>query len=193
MAREMKLPGPKSSKYIDYLKKADAGYNDPYPFVHSGKGKGCYFWDIDGNKFLDFASQVASNPLGYNHPELKAVVKRFSNSHPVKYAGSDFLVKEHVDLLKELLSITPKQLNSALFINSGAEAVENCLKIAMRKKKTATYGIAFENAFHGRTLGALSCTKTKPVQKANFLSIPIKRLPYDVSAFAELIISGVIP
>ena len=149
---EMKtnLPGNNSSKILTKLKKLNGGYFDPYPFVHSNKGNGCYFQDIDGNKFLDFGSQIASNPLGYNHPELKKVIKKYSNVHPIKYAGQDFTVKEHLTLLEELLSITPKELNAAFFINSGAEAVENAIKICMRKREKAKFGIAFEKSFHGR-------------------------------------------
>ena len=89
-------------------------------------------------------------------------------------------------MLEELLSITPKGLNAAFLINSGAEAVENCIKIALRKQKQAKYGISFQNAFHGRTLGALSCTNSKSIQKQNFLSIPMKRLPYSIKAIDEL-------
>lgn len=175
------IPGPKSQKLLDKLKKINIGYNDPYPFVHSGGGQGCYFKDIDGNVFLDFASQIASNPLGYNHPEMVEVVKQFK-SHPIKYAGQDFTVREQVALLEELLTITPKDVSMGFLANSGAEAVENCLKLALRKQKQAKFGISFEGAFHGRTLGALSCTNSKPVQKKNFLFIPMRRVPFDENA-----------
>jgi 4-aminobutyrate aminotransferase len=180
-----KIPGPKSEKYLRKVRKLNLGYNDPYPFVHSGEGEGCYFKDIDGNTFLDFACQIASNPLGYNHSELIKVVKQYTN-HPVKYAGQDFTVKEHVALLEELTSITPPGLNKAFLINSGAEAVENCIKLALRKQKQAKFGVSFHGAFHGRTLGALSCTDSKVIQKKNFLSIPMKRLPYTSEALEEL-------
>ncbi len=180
-----KIPGPKSEQYLRKVRKLNIGYNDPYPFVHSGDGEGCYFKDIDGSTFLDFACQIASNPLGYNHPELLKVVKQYTK-HPVKYAGQDFTVKEHVALLEELTSITPPGLNKAFLINSGAEAVENCIKLALRKQKRAKFGISFHGAFHGRTLGALSCTDSKVVQKKNFLSIPMKRLPYTPEALDEL-------
>ena len=175
------IPGPKSQKVLDTLKKINIGYNDPYPFVHSGEGSGCYFKDIDGNVFIDFASQIASNPLGYNHPDMVEVVKQFK-THPVKYAGQDFTVREQVALLEELLSITPKDISMGFLANSGAEAVENCIKLALRKQKQAKFGISFEGAFHGRTLGALSCTNSKPVQKKNFLFIPMRRVPYDENA-----------
>ena len=162
------LPGPKSEIIINRIKNLNIAYSDPYPYVHSKKGKGCYFQDIDGNLFLDFASQIASNPLGYNDRELNRVVKSYKK-HPIKYAGQDFNVKEHADLLEELLTIAPKNLDKAFLVNSGAEAVENCLKLAMRKQKKAKFGISFEHDFHGRTLGALSYTHSKPIHKKNLL------------------------
>ncbi|MFC1800579.1 aminotransferase class III-fold pyridoxal phosphate-dependent enzyme, partial [Nanoarchaeota archaeon] len=180
------IPGPKSEKILKRIRRLDIGFADFYPYVHSKKGSGCYFTDIDGNEFLDFASHIASNPLGYNHPELKKVVSNYTNMTPIKYAGQDFAITEHADLLESLTSITPRQLNSAIVVNSGAEAVENCLKLALRKQEKGKFGIAFKNAFHGRTLGALSCTCSKPVQKRNFLSIPVKHLPYDESALEKL-------
>lgn len=182
-----KLPGPKSQKIIDKLKKLNLGNSIVYPFVHSDKGQGCYFYDIDNNLFLDFASQIASNPLGYNNPDLKKIIKEYSNKYPIKYAGQDFVVKEHKDLLEELLSITPKELNSAFLINSGAEAVENAIKICMRKRPKTKFGISFKGSFHGRTLGALSLTHSKPVYKENYPEMPNKTLSFDEGAKDELL------
>ncbi len=163
----------------------NGGFSGAYPFVHSKEGYGSYFKDIDNNVFLDFACQIASNPLGYNHPDINEVIKKYKE-HPLKYAGQDFTVPEHLELLEELISITPPEFNSAFLTNSGAEAVENCMKLALRKQKQAKYGISFESAFHGRTLGALSCTNSKSVQKRNFFSIPVKRLPFNGDAIENL-------
>lgn len=182
------IPGPKAAKLLAYNKQHNGGWSVPHPFVHSGEGEGCYFKDIDGNTFLDFASQVSSNPLGYNHPEIIHVIKRYAHRSPVKYAGQDFLVKEHNELLEELLSITPKGLDAAFLTNSGAEAVENSIKICMRQRPKAKFCISFKNAFHGRTLGALSLTNTKKkMQKANYFTIPTKRLPYNENAGTTLL------
>ncbi len=181
-----KIPGSKSKKFLDKVKKLNLAWNHPYPFVHSSNGSGCYFEDIDGNILLDFGSQIASNPLGYNHPEILSAIKDYAKRQPVKFAGQDFTVEEHVNLLEELLKITPKGMDKAFLINSGAEAVENSIKTALRYRKTAEYGAAFQGAFHGRTLGALSCTDSKPIQKESFLSIPIKRLQFDTSALDDL-------
>jgi len=179
------LPGPKSSKILNKLKKLNGGYYDPYPYVHSNKGDGCYFYDIDGNLFLDFACQVASNPLGYNYSELISIVKKYS-TYPVKYAGQDFAIKEHAELLEELLTITPHDLNAAFLINSGAEAVENAIKICMRGREKAKFGLAFEHSFHGRTLGALSLTHSKEIYTKNYLKIPNQTLSYNENVGEEL-------
>ena len=184
--KTLKLPGKNSLKVLTKLKKLNGDYFDPYPFVHSDKGQGCYFKDLDNNTFLDFSSQISSNPLGYNNPELKQVIKRYSNTHPIKYAGQDFAIEEHLKLLEELISITPKNLNAAFLINSGAEAVENAIKICMRKNDKAKFGISFQGSFHGRTLGALSLTNSKLLYKKNYFTIPNKILSYSNEAVNEL-------
>ena len=181
-----KLPGPKSSIIINKIKKLNIAYSNPYPYVHNKKGEGCYFQDVDGNVFIDFASQICSNPLGYNNPEINAVIKKYKQS-PIKYGGQDFNVKEHLDLLEELITITPKGLNRAFLVNSGAEAVENCIKLAMRKQKKAKFGISFRGDFHGRTIGALSYTHSKPIQKQNFFSVQNKILPFNETGGENLI------
>jgi len=122
--------------------------------------------------------------LGYNHHDLNEVLKKYKK-HPIKYAGQDFTIEEHYSLLKELTSITPRGLNAAFLINSGAEAVENAIKISLRKQKQAKYCISFEGSFHGRTIGALSLTNSKVIHKKNFLSIPVKRLPFNEQAISS--------
>jgi 4-aminobutyrate aminotransferase len=176
------LPGPASSKILNKLQQLNGGWSISYPFVHSSKGEGCFCTDIDGNTFLDFGSQIASNPLGYNHPALLAVSKEYIGRSPLKFAGQDFTIKEHLDLLEELVSITPKNIDTGFLINSGAEAVENAIKIALRSKPTAKLGISFTGAFHGRTIGALSCTNSKIVHKKNYLSMNMRRLLFDETA-----------
>tara|TARA_Y100000034_G_scaffold105372_1_gene132659 strand:- start:9374 stop:10645 length:1272 start_codon:yes stop_codon:yes gene_type:complete len=182
-----KLPGLKSQKILNKVKNLNLGWNHPYPFIHSNKGQGCYFYDIDNNLFLDFASQIASNPLGYNHPDLKKIIKQHSNRHPIKFAGQDFTIKEHIDLLEELLTITPKILNKAFLINSGAEAVENSIKTCMKKRPKTKFGLSFKGDFHGRTLGALSLTHSKEVYTKDYLKIKTKTLPFNENAKDSLL------
>ncbi|MBU0527413.1 aspartate aminotransferase family protein [Candidatus Micrarchaeota archaeon] len=181
------IPGKKSKVYLDKIKKLNIGWNSPYPFVQSRGGYGCYFDDIDGNRYLDFGSQICTNPLGYNHPDISLVLEGLGTFSPVKLAGQDFTVPEHLEMLEELIKITPGNLDSAMLVNSGAEAVENCIKLALRSRSSAKYGVSFESAFHGRTLGALSMTNSKSVHKKNILEIPTKRLPFDTSSQEKLI------
>lgn len=178
-AKVTKLPGPKSKRLLDKFKKLNGGWGLPIPLIFKG-GNGSYFHDIDGNNYLDFASNVAATPFGYNHPAMNEVLKQYKRS-PVKIAGQDFATKEHIQMLEELTKISPAGLNAAFLTNSGAEANENAMKMAMRKCR-GFYGASFEYAFHGRTLGALSLTNSKIVHKAGYWTFPIQRLPFDESA-----------
>lgn len=182
-----KIPGPESRKLLTRFAKINGGRGTVYPFVQGKKGKGCFFTDIDGNTFLDFGCQIAVNPLGYNHPAMLKALKKIQKRFPLKYAGQDFVVEQHVEFIEEILSITPKKFNQAFLINSGAEAVENALKICLRKQKCAKLGVSFERGWHGRTLGALSCTNSKTVQKKNYFSFNMRRLPYDNEAGEKLV------
>lgn len=180
------IPGPKSLRILKGLKQKNGGWSVSYPLAFSGRGQGPYCEDIDGNVFLDFASQIASNPIGYNHPELLRVVKEYSNRHPLKFAGQDFATREHLDMIESLLSVSPFSMDAAFLINSGAEAVENSIKACMRKRPQAKIGISMAGGWHGRTLGALSLTNSNRVHKMGYMRLPAMRLPYDESAGAEL-------
>ena len=128
------LPGRSSMRILEYLKKHNGAWSAPYPFIISREGSGCFLKDIDNNSYLDFGSQIASNPLGYNHKDIINVVENYAGRSPIKYAGQDFMVKEHADLLDELIKICPKGLDAAFIVNSGAEAVENAIKISFYRK-----------------------------------------------------------
>jgi 4-aminobutyrate aminotransferase len=180
-----KIPGPKSNFLLKKLEGRNGGWGPPYPLVHdvkSKKSKGAYCQDIDGNVFLDFACQIASNPLGYNHPGLLGVVREYGEMHPVKYAGQDFTVEEHLRLIETLTGISPKNLNAAFIVNSGAEAVENAIKICMRQRMKTKYSVSVQGAFHGRTLGALSLHHSKFVHRKGYTLLPNLELPFNEGA-----------
>ena len=180
-----RIPGPKSLRILRKLRARNGGWSISYPAVLSSGGEGAYCEDIDGNIFLDFASQIASNPLGYNHPEMLEVVKEYAR-FPVKFAGQDFTIEEHLDMIESLTGIAPKGMDTAFLINSGAEAVENAIKICMRKRPATKIGISFTGAFHGRTLGALSLTNSNVAHKKGYPKFPALRLPFDDSADEKL-------
>ena len=179
------VPGPRSARVLEGLRKRNGGWGVPHPLVFSGKGEGAYCQDIDGNVFLDFASQVASNPLGYNYPELLDVIEQ-CRQFPVKFAGQDFSVQEHLEFIEVLLGVSPRGMDAAFIVNSGAEAVENAIKVCFRGRPTAKLGVSMEGAFHGRTLGALSLTNSKRVQKEGYPRLPALRLPFTEGAGAAL-------
>lgn len=181
-----KLPGPRSKEYLDRNRETNLGWMPAYPFIPTNKGEGCYFEDLDRNVFLDFASHVATNPLGYNHPDIIRVINEHAKRAPIKFAGQDFLPKEHQDLLDELITILPNGLNAGFLTNSGAEAVENAIKLAFYNKPTAKYGVSFESGFHGRTLGALSATNSKSMHKKHLPTIPMIRVPFNETANEKL-------
>jgi 4-aminobutyrate aminotransferase len=176
-------PGPAARRIIDTMKKNCYDSTFTYPLVIAD-GRGSFLQDIDGNTFLDFTSNIGSCPLGYSHPEIMQVLADKSKNGAHKIAGQDFYCKEHANLSEHVASIIPKGFKT-FFVNSGAEAVENAIKIAYKKMSTTTPstlpGVSCINAFHGRTLGALSFTFSKPVQKKGCPELPVLRIKFCTS------------
>jgi len=174
------IPGPKSRKLVNEFKNITYDSTFTYPLVFK-TGRGCVIEDIDRIEFLDFTSNIGSCPLGYSYPDILDVIKEYSSSERGvhKIAGQDFYCEEHFDIASKLLSISKKN-SKVFFINSGAEAVENAIKIAY-KKMGPLIGISCNGDFHGRTLGALSFTMSKEIQKTNFPELPVKRIKFCTS------------
>jgi 4-aminobutyrate aminotransferase len=172
-----KIRDPRAPRIVKEFKKIAYDSTFTYPLVIK-TGRGCVIEDIDGIEFLDFTSNIGSCPLGYSHPEILEVIKDYSSKENGvhKIAGQDFYCEEHFDIARKLLSISKKN-SKVFFINSGAEAVENAIKIAY-KKMGPLPGISCVSDFHGRTLGALSFTLSKEVQKTNFPELPVKRIKF---------------
>lgn len=155
-----------------------------YPLVIRG-GKGCFLEDVEGRRYLDFTSNVATCPIGYGHPEVAEVIRRYASLGAHKVAGQDFYTEEQVLLADKLLSISPPNLSKAFFVNSGAEANENAMKLAYRLRSLSMgidpnelAGVSCYGAFHGRTLGALTFTFSKPVQKKGYPELRAKRIHF---------------
>ncbi|MEO9307372.1 putative Acetylornithine aminotransferase [Nitrosotalea sinensis] len=170
-----KIPGPKALRVINTMKKHAYDSTFMYSLVIS-HGHNCIIEDIDGNKYLDFTSNIGACPLGYSHPDIIETLAQYSSNGTYKIAGQDFYCQEHADLAEDISKILPSGFKT-FFINSGAEAVENAIKIAYRKKGPLP-GISCIGAFHGRTLGALSFTASRPVHKYNFPEFPSKRIKF---------------
>jgi len=174
-------PGPKALKIIEedkkYLMQSFVRY---YPLVVA-EAKGAIIKDVDGNEYIDFNSGIAVMSVGHCHPKVVEAIKRQAEKF-LHYSLTDFYYEEPVKLAKKLVKITPGSFDKKVFFcNSGAESIEGALKVARGYfKGSRPYVLAYIGSFHGRTLGALSLTSSKPVQRKYFSPlIPcVEHVPY---------------
>ncbi len=174
------MPGKKSREIIARDKKVISESNArEYDFVFK-KAKGNYLWDVDGHKYLDFASCIAVMNVGHCNPEVIKAIKQQLN-FGLHSGFNDFFTELPVLYAEELIdTVKHLNLNNVFFSNSGTEAVEAMYKCA-RWHSNKKWVIAFKNAFHGRTMGSLSMTDSKPVQRERFAPfMPVKHseFPY---------------
>lgn len=131
------------------------------------RGEGVWVYDIEGNRFLDFTSGIGVNNLGWpSHPEvIKVAIDQMQKlAHA---AANDFYNVPQLELAKKLVSVAPGDFEKKVFLsNSGTEAVEAAIKLVRTVEEKRKYLIAFIGSFHGRTLGSLSLTASKPIQRA---------------------------
>ncbi len=128
--------------------------------------QGSEVWDVDGRRYIDFMAGVAVLNVGHRHPAVvEAVNEQLDKFWHI--CLSDFYYPQAVDLAEKLQRIAPMPDTQVYFGNSGTEAVEAALKLAMYKTGRKQF-IGFLGAFHGRTLGSLSFTASKYVQRANY-------------------------
>jgi 4-aminobutyrate aminotransferase len=141
-------------------------YTRSYPLV-ARRGRGIRVEDVDGNEFLDFAAGIAVVSTGHCHPEVVAAIQKQA-AELIHISGTDFYNEPLTVLAERLSAIAPMPGPHRFFYgNSGAEAIECALKIA-RYHTGRQQIISFLGAFHGRTMGALSLTGSKPQQKRRF-------------------------
>lgn len=174
------LPGPKGRAII----AADEQYVTPsYPRpdykLVAEKGYGVWIEDADGNVFLDCNAGVAVCSTGHCHPQIvEAIIKQTQTL--IHMCGTDYYYKQMPDLGRKLDEICPIEGPTRThFANSGAEAVETALKVAMHHTKRQKF-ISFFGSFHGRTLGALSLTSSKAAQRRGFMrqALDVIHVPY---------------
>ncbi|MFA6952121.1 MAG: acetylornithine transaminase [Candidatus Methanomethylophilaceae archaeon] len=118
-------------------------------------GEGVYLYDTEGKKYLDLVAGIAVNALGYSHPEWVKVMQE--QVAKLVHVSNLYYVEEQAKLAEKVASITPGELNRSLFVNSGAEANEGALKVAVRYTGRQKVVSAL-NGFHGRTAAALGAT-----------------------------------
>ena len=161
------LPGPKARAAVEADDRLiSPSYTRSYPLV-AKRGRGVRVEDVDGNEFLDFAAGIAVTSTGHCHPEVVAAIQKQA-AELIHISGTDFYNEPLTDLAERLSAVAPMPGPHRFFYgNSGAEAIECALKLA-RYHTGRQQVISFFGAFHGRTMGALSLTGSKPQQKRRF-------------------------
>src|SRR6188472_593748 len=158
------LPGPNAAAIIARDKTVvSPSYTRGYPLVIE-RGFGAMVEDVDGNIFLDCAAGIAVNSTGHSHPDVVRAITTQAEKF-LHMSGTDFYYEPQVRLAEEIAAIAPMPGPQRTFFgNSGTEAIEAAIKLARYHTKRPSL-IAFFGAFHGRTMGALSLTASKPAQR----------------------------
>ena len=173
------IPGPKSRAVLAEKERWVARALSPLAPFYAAKAEGTVIEDLDGNRFLDFTGGWGCLNVGHNHPKVLAAVRR-QLEH---YIHTDFTAvayEPYVELARRLAQLAPGPTpKKCAFFNSGAEAVENAVKIA-RASTGRKAVLVFEHAFHGRTLLTMTMTHKAIPYKAGFGSYApdVFRLPY---------------
>ena len=171
------IPGPKSRAIIERKERVVADPLDLHAPVVMDRAEGSAFTDVDGNTFLEFSGGIGCHAVGYSHPKVVEAVTKAAE----RFSHTDFTIipyESYVELSERLVALTGGDRKVALF-NSGAEAVENAIKIA-RGATGRQAVIAFEGAFHGRTLMAMSLTSRHAPYKTKFgpFAPEVYRVPF---------------
>ncbi|HXT63078.1 MAG TPA: acetyl ornithine aminotransferase family protein [Pyrinomonadaceae bacterium] len=174
------LPGPKARAIIE----ADAQFVNPaYPRpdfkLVAERGAGVWVTDVDGNVFLDCNAGVAVCSTGHCHPEVVQAIQNQA-AQLIHMCGTDYYYSLMPDLARKIGELVPiKGPTRTHFANSGTEAVECALKIAMHATGREKF-ISFFGSFHGRTLGSLSLTSSKAAQRLGFKrqALDVVHIPY---------------
>ncbi|HEV2747069.1 MAG TPA: acetyl ornithine aminotransferase family protein [Allosphingosinicella sp.] len=172
------LPGPKAQALIDRdAAVVSPSYPRGYPFVMS-HGRGCEVWDVDGNRFLDFAAGIAVCATGHCHAEVIAAIRAAADDFI--HISSDYWHERQIILGERIASLAPMgEPVMSFFCQSGTEAVEGALKLARHATGRSRF-IGFLGGFHGRTMGALALTSSKYTQQQGFFpTMPgVTHVPY---------------
>jgi 4-aminobutyrate aminotransferase len=188
------LPGPQARAVLARDKTyVSPSYTRDYPLV-AERGRGCWIEDVDGNLFLDMAAGIAVCATGHCHPRVVQAIQDQATKL-IHLSGTDFYYRPQVDLAEMLCQMTKGGGAKRVFFgNSGAEAIECAFKLA-RWHTRRQQMISFVGAFHGRTMGALSLTASKPVHKERFAPfVPgVHHVPYGEVEPIERLLAGPLP
>jgi 4-aminobutyrate aminotransferase len=173
------LPGPNAKRVLAGDEKyISPSYTRSYPLV-AKSGRGIVVTDVDGNEFYDFSAGIAVVSTGHCHPHVVAAMQK-QVGELIHMSGTDFYYESMIQLAERLSKIAPMPGPHKIYYgNSGAEAIECALKLARYHTKRQNI-IAFFGAFHGRTMGALSLTASKPQQRRRFAPLVpgVTHIPY---------------
>jgi len=173
-----RLPGPKARALIERDREVvSPSYVRDYSFVMS-HGRGAEVWDVDDNRFLDFAAGIAVCSTGHCHPAVVAAIREAAGRF--LHISSDYWHEGQVKLAETIRELDPVNGPAvSFFANSGAEAVEAALKLARYATGRSRY-IGFLGGFHGRTMGALAFTASKYTQQTGYFpTMPgVTHVPY---------------
>jgi 4-aminobutyrate aminotransferase len=176
--KKLNVPGPVARAVLARdAATISPSYPRDYPFVMD-HGRGSEVWDVDGNRFIDWAAGIATCATGHCHPEVVAAIQ--AQAAKFIHISSDFYHPLWVELAEKLDAIAPFTEDARSFMtNSGTEAVEAAIKLARYHTGRPCF-IGFYGAFHGRTMGALAFTASKGVQRAGFSPMlsGVTHLPY---------------
>ncbi len=159
-------PGKKANALIERdLSVVSPSYPRAFPFVMD-HGKGSEVWDVDGNRFLDFAAGIAVASTGHSHPKVVKAIQE--QAEKFLHISSDFYHEKWIELSEKLVAIAPFEEDARVFLtNSGTESVEAAIKLARYHTGRSGF-IGFLGGFHGRTMGALAFTASKAKYKRGF-------------------------
>jgi 4-aminobutyrate aminotransferase len=173
------LPGPNARRVLDEDQRLiSPSYTRSYPMV-AKSGRGIVVTDVDGNEFYDFSAGIAVTSTGHCHPHVVEAIQKQA-AELIHMSGTDFYYESMVQLADRLSKIAPMRGPHKIYYgNSGAEAIECALKLARYHTKRQ-HIIAFFGAFHGRTMGAMSLTASKPQQRRRFAPLMpgVTHIPY---------------
>jgi 4-aminobutyrate aminotransferase len=173
------LPGPNAQRILEADNRLiSPSYTRSYPLV-AKRGHGVVIEDVDGNEFFDFSAGIAVVSTGHCHPHVVAAIQQQAGQL-IHMSGTDFYYENMLELAERLTKIAPMPGPHRFYYgNSGTEAVECALKLSRYHTKRQQV-IAFYGAFHGRTMGALSLTASKPQQRRRFAPLVpgVTHVPY---------------
>jgi 4-aminobutyrate aminotransferase len=165
----LNVPGPKARELIERDRAVvSPSYPRGYPFVMD-HGRGSEVWDVDGNRFLDFAAGIAVASTGHSHPKVVKAIQ--DQAEKFIHISSDFYHEGWVKLAEEINRIAPFKEDALSFLtNSGTESVEAAIKLARYHTGRSQF-IGFLGGFHGRTIGAVTFTASKPHYHKGFFPL----------------------